>query len=106
MFSINFVISQRTWHTKARGGRNTYIIFLPSQFLAEVKLLGLQLHQPLPQLIGFLPVEQEPQKQFRKGKLKGHVQTVNLCASRDGMQMRMYAQTNQLHQMGNVDIRV
>lgn len=33
---------------------NTYVIFLPLQFLAEVELLGLQLHHPLPELIGLL----------------------------------------------------
>lgn len=32
----------------------TYVIFLPLQFLLEVKLLSLQLHHPLPQLCGLL----------------------------------------------------
>lgn len=35
----------------------TYIILLPLQFLIEIKLLGLQTHQRLPQLIGFLPIK-------------------------------------------------
>lgn len=33
---------------------STYVIFLSLQFLAEVELLGLQLHHPLPELIGLL----------------------------------------------------
>lgn len=33
----------------------THVIFLSFKFLTEVKLVGLQLHQPLPQLVGLLP---------------------------------------------------
>ncbi len=33
---------------------STYVIFLSLQFLAEVELLGLQLHHPLPELTGLL----------------------------------------------------
>lgn len=39
---------------------NTYVVFLLLQFLAEVKLLRLQLHHPLPQLIGLLPAGRQP----------------------------------------------
>lgn len=33
----------------------THVILLSFQFLTEVKLVGLQLYQPLPQLVGLLP---------------------------------------------------
>lgn len=33
----------------------TYIVLLSFEFLAKIELLGLQPHQPLPQLVGLLP---------------------------------------------------
>lgn len=33
----------------------TYVILLSLEFLTEVKLLSLECHQPLPQLVGLLP---------------------------------------------------
>lgn len=37
----------------------THVVFLSLQFLGEIKLLGLQCQQPLPQITCFLPVEQK-----------------------------------------------
>lgn len=36
-------------------GEDTYVILLSLEFLTQVKLLSLQRHQPLPQLVGLLP---------------------------------------------------
>ena len=51
-------------------GRSTYIIFLSLQFLTEVKLLSLQCQQPLPQLIGLLPIDQKNRSTSATEKLK------------------------------------
>lgn len=45
-FSVNYAILDVT-----------YVIFLAFKFLVQIVLLCLQSHQPLPQLIGFIPVK-------------------------------------------------
>lgn len=42
---------------------NTYIILLSLEILSVIKLLSLQLHQPLPQLTGLLPFKQAAEDQ-------------------------------------------
>lgn len=39
--------------------KNTHVVFLSLEFLNEIKLLGLQCQQPLPQITCLLPIEQK-----------------------------------------------
>lgn len=45
--------------THWRQKKITHVVFLSLQFLGEIKLLGLQCQEPLPQIICLLPIEQK-----------------------------------------------